>query len=55
MGSTDCTLPIQWALDNKEAFDVIIVYTDCDMGKGQSSPSQMLKKYRTEMGIPNAG
>lgn len=54
MNSTDCALPMQWALDQKKPFDVFIVYTDSDTYIGSIHPFDALKQYRTTMNIPDA-
>lgn len=51
-GGTDCALPMQVALKNKQQFDVFTVITDSETwaGRGQH-PSQALVSYRNKMGI----
>ena len=51
-GSTDCSLPMVWALQNKVESDVFVVYTDSETYAGRSHPVQALQKYRDKMGIP---
>lgn len=58
-GSTDCSAPMNWAYDNKVAFDAFTIWTDNDTGTGRyysgnvsMQPSVRLKQYRNQMGIP---
>ena len=44
-GGTNLALPIQWALDNKRVFDVIIIYTDNETWQG-NHVSALWKEYR---------
>ena len=53
-GSTDCSLPITWAMKNKVKTDCFIVYTDSETWCGEQHPSEALVKYRRNMKIPNA-
>ena len=53
-GCTDCALPMMYALSKKIEIDTFIVYTDSETYWGDIHPSEALKKYRTEMNIPNA-
>lgn len=53
MGSTDCALPMFWALDNKVPVDGFVVYTDSETWYGKRGhPVQALQQYRDAMGIP---
>jgi len=52
MGGTDCALPMLWALKNRVAADVFVVYTDSETWAGNVHPVQALRQYRHEMGIP---
>lgn len=52
MGSTDCSLPMTWALKNRIKADVFMVLTDSETWSGRNHPVQALQKYRREMGIP---
>jgi 60 kDa SS-A/Ro ribonucleoprotein len=54
MGGTDCAAPMQWALKNKKAIDVFIVYTDCDLQPTETHPADTLRKYRDAMNIKDA-
>jgi 60 kDa SS-A/Ro ribonucleoprotein len=51
-GSTDCAVPMTYALANKLEVDTFQVYTDSETYYGNIHPSQALVKYRNEMGIP---
>jgi 60 kDa SS-A/Ro ribonucleoprotein len=50
-GSTDCSLPAQWALENKVKLGGIVVMTDNETFAGRIHPFQALTKYRQAMGI----
>ena len=50
-GSTDCSLPMTWALQNKIEADTFVIYTDNETYAGRIHPSQALKEYRQKMGI----
>jgi 60 kDa SS-A/Ro ribonucleoprotein len=50
-GSTDCSLPMQWALKEGVEVDTFVVITDNETYAGQIHPFQALKKYRKETGI----
>lgn len=49
-GSTDCSLPFRWALQNRLPFDTFVVYTDNETNTG-THPFQAMKQYRDQMGI----
>ncbi len=51
-GSTNCALPILYALKNKIKVDAFCVYTDNETWAGGMHPKQALDKYRQAMGIP---
>ena len=51
-GGTDCALPMVYALKNKMAADVFVVYTDSETWAGKIHPVQALREYRQRMGIP---
>lgn len=44
--STDCALPIKWAMEHKKKFDVFVVYTDSETYYGNIHPSAALQQYR---------
>lgn len=48
-GSTDCSLPAQWALQNKVEIGGIIVMTDNETYAGSIHPFQALQNYRRAM------
>jgi len=48
---TDCALPMVWALKNRVATDVFVVYTDSETWAGSIQPVQALRQYREQMGI----
>jgi len=45
-GSTDCALPMIWALENKIDIDAFVIYTDNETWFGNIHPSQALNQYR---------
>jgi 60 kDa SS-A/Ro ribonucleoprotein len=51
-GSTDCSLPMQWALKEKLPVDIFVVLTDSETWFGSIHPAQALREYRERMGIP---
>ena len=50
-GSTDASLPMTWALENKIQVDTFVVMTDNETRSGRSHPVQALEKYRQATGI----
>ena len=50
--STDCSLPMTYALNNRISIDTFVVYTDNETYAGRMHPSEALKQYRKIMGIP---
>ena len=48
-GSTDCSLPMQYALKEKLDVDSFVVYTDNETWAGLKHPVQALREYRTKM------
>jgi 60 kDa SS-A/Ro ribonucleoprotein len=48
-GSTDCSLPIQYAREMKSNFDAFMTFTDNETGG--ANPSKVLRTYREESGI----
>jgi len=50
MGGTDCSLPIQWALNGKIPVDVFHMYTDEQTWAGNGHPHQWLERYRQKIG-----
>jgi 60 kDa SS-A/Ro ribonucleoprotein len=51
MGGTDCSLPMQWALEHRVAVDAFVVYTDSETWHSEIHPVQALRAYRERMGI----
>lgn len=52
MGGTDCALPMLWATASKTQVDAFVVYTDSETWAGDIHPTQALKLYRDQSGIP---
>jgi 60 kDa SS-A/Ro ribonucleoprotein len=50
-GTTDCSVPIMWALANKIPVDVFQVMTDSETYAGNIHPTVALREYRQRMGI----
>lgn len=50
-GTTDCSLPMQYALKEKLKVDVFVIYTDSETYAGVVHPFQALRQYRQETGI----
>ncbi len=50
-GSTDCSLPMVWALKEKLDFDTFVVYTDNETYAGHIQPFEALRQYRQARGI----
>jgi 60 kDa SS-A/Ro ribonucleoprotein len=48
--STDCSLPMVWALKNNIPVDCFVIYTDSETNTGHS-PKRALDEYRQKMGI----
>ncbi|MCV9964788.1 TROVE domain-containing protein [Pararhizobium sp. BT-229] len=51
-GRTDCSAPMLHALKAGLEVDAFVVYTDNETYMGSMHPSEALKKYRRETGIP---
>ncbi|KAG2501126.1 hypothetical protein HYH03_000944 [Edaphochlamys debaryana] len=54
MGGTDCALPMLHALEKRLPVDVFVVLTDNETWYGSTHPSEALRRYRAEMGMPDA-
>ncbi|KAI0230932.1 60 kDa SS-A/Ro ribonucleoprotein [Lamellibrachia satsuma] len=54
MGGTDCSLPMQYALENMKQFDVFVVFTDSETDSHHTSPAEALRQYRRQTGISEA-
>ncbi len=50
--STDCSLPMLWALKEGVEADAFIIYTDSETWAGRMHPVQALRLYREKTGIP---
>lgn len=50
-GTTDCALPMTWALEQGKEIDTFTVFTDNETWAGKIHPFQALKKYRQATGI----
>jgi 60 kDa SS-A/Ro ribonucleoprotein len=53
-GATNCSLPMQTALDNGWDIDCFSVYTDNETNQGRNHPSQALQNYRNRTGKHDA-
>lgn len=45
-GGTDCSAPIRWAINSKNKYDAIIIFTDSETWAGKSHAVEELKLYR---------
>ena len=50
-GGTDCALPMVWAKNAKEQFDVFTIYTDNETWAGNIHVDQALEQYRQSSGV----
>lgn len=50
--TTDCALPMLYALDKGLECDAFVVYTDSETYAGKIHPVQALRRYRQKTGIP---
>jgi 60 kDa SS-A/Ro ribonucleoprotein len=50
-GSTDCSLPMTWALENKKSYDAMIVFTDNETNMNRMRPVDALRRYNETMGL----
>ena len=48
-GSTDCSLPMTWSMDNNKYYDCMIVITDNETNANNIKPSEALRQYRNKM------
>ena len=53
-GGTDCALPMQWAAQQRKAFDVFVVFTDSETWAGRVQPVEALRAYRALGLAPDA-
>lgn len=51
-GSTDCSLPMEYAIQNKLEIDTFVVITDNETYAGKRHPHVALQDYREKSGIP---
>ncbi|MBV8749241.1 MAG: TROVE domain-containing protein [Candidatus Eremiobacteraeota bacterium] len=49
---TDCALPMLYAIKNRLAVDLFIVFTDSETWAGTVHADEALRRYRERMGIP---
>ncbi|KAG9338392.1 hypothetical protein JZ751_025796 [Albula glossodonta] len=49
--STDCALPVLWAVEREKAADVFIVFTNSDTWFGKVHPAEALKTHRHKTGV----
>jgi len=49
--ATDCSLPMQYALERDLAVDTFVIYTDNETNHGTMHPHQALRLYRERTGI----
>lgn len=54
MGPVNFAAPVQWALEKRKAFDVILVCTDNQTQISDVHPTEALKEYRSSMNLPQA-
>lgn len=50
-GGTDCTLPIQYALDHGLEVDAFVIYTDSETWAGRQHPAEAIQEYRRKTGV----
>lgn len=50
-GRTDCSLPMEWAIQNKVEIDTFVVLTDNETYAGRRHPDEALRDYRRKTGI----
>lgn len=53
-GATDCSLPMEYAMEKGLKVDVFVVYTDSETYWGKLHPCDALRRYRSRMNIPDA-
>jgi 60 kDa SS-A/Ro ribonucleoprotein len=49
--STDCSLPMRYAIENELKIDAFAVYTDNETWAGDEHPVETLREYRRKSGI----
>ena len=50
-GSTDCALPMLYALERRLAIDTFVIYTDNETWAGTIHPDEALRRYRERSGL----
>ncbi len=50
-GTTDCSLPMRWALERGVKADAFVIYTDSETWAGPVHPVEALRQYRERTGI----
>lgn len=50
-GTTDCALPMRWALERGVQADAFVIYTDSETWAGPVHPVEALREYRQKTGI----
>lgn len=50
-GSTDCSLPMTWSLENNKKYDAMIVFTDSETNCNRVNPATALNNYNERMGL----
>jgi len=53
-GTTDCSQPMVYALEQQLDVDVFVVYTDSETYAGEATPAAALQEYRQRSGIADA-
>ncbi|KAE9547126.1 hypothetical protein FO519_009661, partial [Halicephalobus sp. NKZ332] len=49
---SDCSIPFKWALENKKAFDVFVIFTDSENSSEDLRPFEAVQEYRKQMNLP---
>lgn len=48
-GTTDCALPMLWAMEKNRNFDLFVIYTDNETWAGNVQPAEALRQYRNKV------
>jgi 60 kDa SS-A/Ro ribonucleoprotein len=51
--STDCALPMLYALEHRLPIDTFVIYTDNETWAGTIQPDEALRRYRAATGLPS--
>ena len=51
-GSTDCSAPMRWAIEQRKSYDGFVVITDNETWAGPIHPSETLRNYRALSKLP---